>query len=78
VTEVKATRHGWFGFEGFGRPWESWVSNGYWWRSLGRCFTRRGAERRARRYSEPWPNERPNVGVSAPLGETRNTTDDPR
>jgi hypothetical protein len=43
-----ATRHGWFGFEGFGRPWESWVGTAEGgWLSLGRCFTRRGALRRA-------------------------------
>lgn len=58
----RATRHGWLGFEGLGRPWEAWSfvplqGVGYvsehaemptGWRSHGRCFTRRGAIKRAK------------------------------
>jgi hypothetical protein len=48
----RVTRHGWFGFEGFGRPFEAWVQiNGPYegWTSLGRAFTWMGARKRARK-----------------------------
>lgn len=47
---IKVIRVGWFAFEGFGRPWEAWQQvRGLHWRVVGRAFTLRGAQRKARR-----------------------------
>lgn len=46
---ISVIRVGWFGFEGFGRPYEGWVKpDGHdRFLSVGRTFTRRGAAAKA-------------------------------
>lgn len=51
----KVTHCGWFAFEGFGRPFEGWTretpQSGY--TSVGRAFTYRGAQKKARHFKFP-------------------------
>jgi len=76
--ETKVTRCGWRAFEGFGRPWEAWVHAPHLvqgllpgWASYGRCFTERGAQRRASRrlgMLQAWVCEQ-HHGVGEPLSD---------
>lgn len=47
----KAIFVGWFSFEGFGRPFEAWAIQNGTHATQGRCFTFRGALRKARKAS---------------------------